>query len=144
MSFAFFFEVRSKSQQPIIEYYAVRDGYIIKPCYLEMSERRDGSLRELHDCSPVRAAHHSNLEEQNDRAELWMALEKRGRVLKARTTTKDTNIRLRGSKKKTKQTASHKVLVPPRYFSMRPTDGPPLFSNSKLGTQNSRKSQGQK
>lgn len=73
-----------------------------------------------------------------------MALEKRGRVLKARTATKDTNICLRGDKKKTKQTASRKVLMPPRYFSMRPTDGPPLFSNSKLGTQNSRKSQGQK
>ena len=40
-----FLEVRSKSQQPVIEYYAVRDGSIIKPCYLKMSEQRDGSLR---------------------------------------------------------------------------------------------------
>lgn len=41
--FFVFLEVRSKSQQPVIEYYALRDGYIIKPYYLKMSEGRDGS-----------------------------------------------------------------------------------------------------
>lgn len=41
---------------------------------------------------------------------------------------------LEESQKDPKQTASHKVLMTSYYFSMRPTDGPPLLGISKLGT----------